>query len=275
MINKKIAGIKVGDSYPVRLMGVLNLGHESFYKGSVVSTESEAVNRAVQMVKEGAEFLDLGAMSTAPGVRDISTSEERDRLIPVLKAVLEAVEVPISVDTFRSEIAEEAIKLGAKIINDVSGFKKDEGMVDVLSEYDVASVVMATKNQIGDALTMSDVVSSLERSIELADKKGYDINKIILDPAIGRWVPEKTYQYNLDIIKNLESLLVLDKPILVGISRKSFIHEILNRPDPTDRLPGTLSSTAIAVFNGAHIVRTHDVSITSDVVKLAKMLRDK
>jgi dihydropteroate synthase len=274
-INKQIADVWIGDSHPVRLMGVLNLGPDSFYKGSVVGSEELAVNRAKQMVVEGAEFLDLGAMSTAPNVKSISTNEERDRLIPILKAVLDSVDVPISVDTFRSKIADEALKLGAKIINDVSGFVQDEEMVKVLADYDAPSVIMATKKTIGDPLTMNEIIRSLEVSIEKAEKYNYDTHKIIIDPAIGRWVPDKKFNFNMDIINNINLLTKLEKPILIGISRKSFIHEILDRPKPEDRLPGTLGTTAIAVYNGAHIVRTHDVGVTYDVVKLAKMLRDK
>jgi dihydropteroate synthase len=273
-INRKISGVWLGDSHPVRLMGVLNLGPESFYKGSVVSSEDQAVAKATQMVSEGAEFLDLGAMSTAPGVKDINEEEELSRLIPILKSVLTSVDVPVSVDTFRSDVADKALSLGAAIINDVSGFKFDDRMVKVLAEYDAPSVIMATDEKIGDPLTIKDTIRSLKQSIELAEKHGYDSNNMIIDPAIGRWVPEKTYEYNLNIIKNLNTLSILDKPILIGISRKSFIHEILNRPDPADRLAGTLSSTAIAIYNGAHIVRTHDVAETSDVVHLAKLLRD-
>ena len=274
-INSCIAGIWVGDSHPVRIMGVLNLGPESFYKGSVVNTAKDATAKAVQMVDDGAEFLDLGAVSTAPGVSKISSEKERAKLIPVLKAVLDAVDVPISVDTYRSEIALETLKLGARIINDVSGFTKDAKMVKVLAEYDAPSVIMATQKKIGDPLTMPKIIDCLKRSIEHAMKNNYEPKNIVVDPAIGRWVPEKTYQYNLDIIKQLTMLEELKRPILVGISRKSFIHEILDRPDPNDRLAGTLSTTAIAVYNGAHIVRTHDVAVTSDVVRIAKLLRDK
>jgi dihydropteroate synthase len=255
-------------------MGVLNLGPDSFYKGSVVITEENAVKRALQMVAEGAEFLDLGAMSTAPGVKKISAAQEKARLIPILKAVLDSVAVPISVDTFRPTVAEQALNLGAHIINDVSGFKYDSKMVKVLSDFDAPAIIMATDQKIGDPITIPETINCLNSSLKLAEKFDYNPENIIIDPAIGRWVPMKTYQYNLEILKNLKKLSKLGKPILVGISRKSFIHEILDRPDPNDRLPGTLGATAIAVYNGAHIVRTHDVAITSDVIKLAKMIRD-
>ncbi len=274
VIEAEIAGVKVGDRYPVRLMGVLNLGKESFYKGSVVSTIDIALERAEQMVSEGADFLDLGAMSTAPGVKNISEMEERDRLIPILKVVLDSVNVPISVDTFRSQIAEEALKLGARIINDVSSFKYDDKMVQVLKRYDAPAIIMATNKIIGDPLTMPDIIESIKNTINFAENQGYSSSNIVIDPGIGRWVPEKNFKYNLKIIKYLNKLSTLNCPILVGLSRKSFIHEILNRPNPENRLYGTLSATAISVFNGAHIIRTHDVGITSDVTKIAKALRE-
>ena len=273
-VNIKIAGIWFGDSHPVRIMGVLNLGTESFFKGSIVDNERAAVARAEQMVAEGADLLDLGAMSTAPGAREISIEEETSRLIPILSAIRTAVDVPLSVDTFRSEVAKAALENGADIINDVSAFKKDDRMVEVLIEFDAPAVIMATKTDIGDPMTMSEINDSLRNSIKLAERQGYNTKNIILDPAIGRWVPEKTVQYNLDTIKNLNALSDLERPILVGISRKSFIHEVLDRPDPADRLLGSLSATAIAVYNGAHIVRTHDITSTSDVIKIAEAIRD-
>jgi dihydropteroate synthase len=274
VVNNEIAGVWFGDSHPVRLMGVLNLGLESFYQGSIVSTQKLAIDRAKQMVTEGAELLDLGAMSTAPCVKKITEEEERSRLLPILKAVLDEVDVPISVDTYRSKIAEDALKLGAKIINDVSGFMMDENMVHVLKDNNAPSILMATKERIGDPLTMLEIINCLKNSMIKAEKVGYDTSNIIIDPAIGRWVPEKTYQYNLDIIRELNQLSELNRIILVGISRKSFIHELLNRPDPNDRLHGTLGATAIAVYNGAHIIRTHDIGVTSDVVRIAQLIRD-
>ena len=273
-VDRNVADVQVGDAQPVRVMGVLNLGPDSFYKGSVVSTVHDAVARAEQMVAEGADFLDLGAMSTAPGVKPVSLADEQARLLPVLEAVLAAVDVPVSVDTYRAPVAEAAINAGARIINDVSGFIKDPRMVDVIAEYDVPAVVMATRKVIGDTLSMQDILDSLKNSLHLVEATGYDSTKVIVDPGIGRWVPEKTYQYNLDIIRDLNRLSELDRLVLIGISRKSFIHEILDRPDPNDRLPATLAATAVAVINGAHIVRTHDVAQTFDAVKIAKMLSD-
>jgi dihydropteroate synthase len=269
----EISDVKFGDDYPVRLMGVLNLGPESFYKGSVVTNHRAAEKIAVDMVESGSSFLDLGAVSTAPGVGEISENEEMARLKPILKAVLDSVDVPLSIDTFRSKIADMALNMGATIINDVSSFQIDKNMINVLKDHDAPSIIMATNRIIGDPLTVEETISSLIKCIETSEKLGYEREKIIIDPAIGRWVPKKTYKYNIDLIKNIDQFSKLNRPILVGISRKSFIHEILGRPEPNDRLFGTLSATAVAIINGAHIVRTHDISETFDVVRIAELLK--
>jgi dihydropteroate synthase len=272
LIESELAGLKIGDLHPARLMGVINLSQESFYKGSVAKSSREAVDRAVSMVEEGAEILDIGAMSTAPKVKHKTYSQERERLIPILKQILDNVEVPISIDTYRSKVADEALNLGANIINDISGFKKDPKIIDVLKDHDAPAIIMATDKKPGDPHTIDQIIDSLLRSINLADKKGYDTDKIVIDPGIGLWVPTKVYKYNLDIINNLERFRCIGSPILVGISRKSFIGDVLGRSNPFERLKGTLAATAIAVYNGAHIVRTHDVGETYDIVRLSQRL---
>lgn len=271
MIYDEIAGIMIGDLCPTKIMGVINLSGESFYKGSVASGE-EVVERASIMIEEGADIIDVGARSTAPGVRQISVQDERERLIPALKGVLE-LGVPISVDTQYSEIAEVALDMGAWIINDVSGLKTDPRMADVISDFNVPVILMASKVKPGDCLTFPEIVESLIDSIALAEGKG--ISKIIIDPGIGRWVKEKTYEYNLDIISGIERLKVLGKPILVAISRKSFIGDILGVQEPCDRLAGTLACTAIAVYKGAHMVRTHDIKETRDLIRTAMAIRGR
>ncbi len=271
MIYDEIVGMKIGDSCPTKIMGVINLSEESFYKGSVAIGD-EVVERASIMVEDGADIIDVGARSTAPGVRQISVQDERERLIPALKGVLE-LGVPISVDTQYSKIAEVALDMGACIINDVSGLKTDPQMADVISDFNVPVILMASKVKPGDCLTFQEIVESLIDSIALAEGRG--ISKIIIDPGIGRWVKEKTYEYNLDIISSLERLKVLGKPILVAISRKSFIGDILGVPEPCDRLAGTLACTAIAVYKGAHIVRTHDIKETRDLIRTARAIRGR
>jgi len=275
LIDTELAGLKIGDLHPVRLMGVINLSKESFYKGSVAKTTKDAVTRAVTMVEEGAEILDIGAMSTAPKVKHKTYDQERDRLMPILKQILDNVDVPISIDTYRSKVADEALNMGAHIINDISGFKKDPKIIDVLKDHDAPSIIMATDKKPGDPHTIDEIIDSLLTSIKMADKKGYDTDKIILDPGIGLWVPTKVYKYNLDIVNNLGRFRCIGKPILVGISRKSFIGDVLGRSNPFERLKGTLAATAIAVYNGAHIVRTHDVGATYDIVRLSQRVRGR
>jgi dihydropteroate synthase len=275
LIESDLAGLKIGDLHSVKLMGVINLSQESFYKGSVAKSSNEAVDRAVKMVEEGAEILDIGAMSTAPKVKHKTYSQERDRLMPILKKILNNVDVPISIDTYRSKVADEALNLGAHIINDISGFKNDPRIIDVVKDHDAPSIIMATNKKPGDPHTVDEIIDTLVSSIDLADKKGYDTRKIVLDPGIGLWVPTKVYKYNLDIVNNLGRFRCLGKPILVGISRKSFIGDVLGRSNPFERLKGTLAATAIAVYNGAHIVRTHDVGETYDIVRLSQRMRGR
>lgn len=271
MIEKTIAGLKVGDRHPVRIMGVINLSKESFYKASVVNSDN-VVNVAWKMIDEGADFIDVGARSTWPLARSITKEEERSRLIPALK-LLQDIPVPISVDTMFSDIAEEALHSGAKIINDVSGFTADKDMIKVVKEHDCAVILMASNRLPGDAVGMDAVMASLEKIISRAEDNDVNPDNIIIDPAIGRWVPEKLPVHDYEIIDNLERLRIFGKPVLVAISRKSFIGETLQKP-PSERLYGSLAATAIAVRNGAHIIRTHDVAPTVDVVKVAQHARE-
>ncbi len=273
IINSTIAGIAIGDKAPVRVMGIINLSPESFYQGSVYQRSEEIVGQARQMIKEGCDILDVGGRSTAPGVDPISVETEKTRVLPVLKALLEEISIPISVDTQYSEIANQALKLGAHIINDISALRTDPKIAKIVSEYDCPLVLMATKQVPGDRLGMDAITSALKDSVRFAIENGVDRNKIIIDPGIGRWVPTKLFTYNLEIINRLEELRDFELPILVGISRKSMIGDILNKPDPADRLQGSLAATAIAVYNGAHIIRSHDVGATVDAVRVAQAFR--
>ncbi len=271
-IDTEIAGVKIGDLYPARLMGVINLSEESFYKGSIVRAEHVA-EAAVKMVEGGADMLDIGARSTAPGVNSISIEEEEKRLLPALKDVLGAVDVPVSVDTQYAGIAEKALRLGAHIINDISGLKTDSNMASIVSDFDVPVVLMASKKKPGDCLTFQDIKTALSESITLAEKSGID--KIIIDPGIGRWVPEKTYEFNLAIVSDFERFRALGKPVLAAISRKSFIGDVLGIENPADRLAGTLACTAIAVYKGAHIIRTHDIEETMGIIRMSESIKGK
>ena len=272
MIENTIAGLKVGDDHPVRLMGVINLSKESFYKGSVVSADY-VLDAALKMVDEGADFIDVGARSTWPLADTITKQEERSRLIPAIRA-LNDIDVPISVDTMFSDIAQEALDSGADIINDVSGFTADSGMPNIVKDHGCPVILMASNNIPGDPVGMDAVMDSLDRIITQAEDAGIEPDKIIIDPAIGKWVPKKLPLYDYETIDTLSRLRVFQKPVLAAISRKSFVGETLDKP-ADERLYGSLAATAIAVRNGAHIIRTHDVAPTLDAVRVAQNTRAK
>lgn len=273
VVDTDICGIKVGDRYPSHVMGIINLSPESFYESSVVSPDS-ALEIALKMVENGATFLDLGARSTWRFSEQISKKEELERILPSLKALEGNVDAVISVDTMFSEIAEEALKRGAEIVNDVSGFTADPRMIDVAADYGCPAVVMASREVPGDLLGMDSIIEALDSIIQAAEARGIKQEKLILDPAIGRWTDEKLPIYDFETLDDFERLKIFEKPLLAALSRKSFIGDVLEKP-VTERLYGSLAAAAIAVYKGAHIIRTHDVPETFDVVKLSGALRSR
>jgi dihydropteroate synthase len=273
VVDTTIAGITVGDAHPVRIMGAINLSRESFYKGSVTE-QGNVVPVAEQMVAEGADLIDVGARSTWPLADKITKEEERKRLIPALEQLTGNVDVPISVDTQCADLARDALEMGARIINDVSGLTADPGMAEVVHEYGCPVVVMASDRVPGDVIGMDAVMQSLDRIIKKAEDTGIAPEQIIIDPAIGKWVPEKVPIYDFETIDQLERLKVFGKPVLAAISRKSFIGEVLDKP-PADRLMGSIAATAIAVYKGAHIIRTHDVAGTVDAIRVAEAIKGR
>ncbi len=273
VVDVDICGLKVGDRHPVHLMGVMNLSRESFYKGSVVKGDA-LLEVAHKMIDEGATILDLGARSTWPLADPISREEERNRLLPALDVLAGNVDAVISVDTMFSNLAEAALEKGADVINDVSGFAIDKKMVNVVADFGCPAVVMASRKIPGDVLGMDAVMQSLHDILQLSEEKGIDTDKVILDPAIGKWIPEKVPTYDFETVDRFERLKSFNKPILAALSRKSCIGEVLNKP-AEDRLYGSLAATAIAVQKGAHIIRTHDVGPTLDAVKVAAAIRGR
>lgn len=226
------------------------------------------------MVEEGATFLDLGARSTWLHAEPISRKQELERIVPVLKALEGNVDAVISVDTMFSEIAEEALKRGAQIINDVSGFTADPKMIEVVADYECPAVVMASNKVPGDPIGMDAIIESLDSIIQSAEAGGINPEKLILDPASGRWIEEKLSIYDFETLDDFERLKIFEKPLLAALSRKSFIGDVLGKP-ATERLYGSLAAAAIAVYKGAHIVRTHDVPETADVVKFSGAIRSR
>ncbi len=273
VVDTDICGIKVGDRYPAHVMGVVNLSPESFYESSVVNPDS-ALDVSLKMVENGAAFLDLGARSTWRYSEKITRKEELERILPVLETLEGNVDAVISVDTMFSDIAEEALKRGAEIVNDVSGFTADPKMIEVIADYGCPAIVMASKKLPGDPLGMDSIIEALDSTIQAAEAGGIGPEKLILDPAIGRWTDEKLPIYDFETLDDFERLKIFEKPLLAALSRKSFIGEVLEKP-ATERLYGSLAAAAIAVYKGAHIIRTHDVPETFDVVKLSGTLRSR
>ncbi len=274
--------LEIGDDFPTIIMGVINLSPESFYKGSVYK-EPERIKEAVsEMVKNGVQILDIGGRSTAPWSQKITIEEEVNRMKIAMDAVCKIIpeHIIISVDTQYREVADKAFGIAEKknkkiIINDVSCLKTDPTLANFIIDKDLPIIIMASKKVPGDLCTIEEIIPEFYRTIKNLEKKGYNISKIILDPGIGHWIEEKTHVYDLKIVANLRKLKELNKPILVAISRKSFIGTTLNIPEPEKRLNGTLAATSIAVYNGAHMIRTHDVTQQLfEFVKMSKAIYD-
>jgi dihydropteroate synthase len=258
------------------LMGVLNVTPDSFSDGGLFSDTEKAISHGLRMVEEGADIIDIGGESTRPGSKPLELEEELRRVIPVIEFITKEVNVPISIDTYKSNVAQRAIEAGAQMINDISGLHFDPSLAQVAVKEDVPLVLMHIR---GTPETMqkdvhydslfSEILQYLKDSIQRAESAGLDPRQIIIDPGIGFG---KTVDDNLLIIKNLYEFRILGKPILLGTSRKSFIGKILNA-EAGDRLEGTLSSIAIGVLNGAHIIRSHDVLQAKKAIAVADAIR--
>lgn len=281
IFSKLFDFLEIGDNHPTIIMGVLNLSPESFYKGSVYQDKKLLGQATLNMVKNGAKMIDIGARSTAPWSEKISLKEEINRIIPAMEMICKIIpeQIIISVDTQYKQVAHLTYKIAAKqnkkiIINDISCLKTDPSLEEFVVENKIPIILMASDKVPGDLLQMEDIKKEFEITIKRLKNNGFDERNIILDPGIGHWIEEKTYEYDLKIINNLDKLKVLKKPILVALSRKSFIGSTLNILEPENRYNGTLSATAIAVYNGAHIVRTHDVNKQLlEIIKMAEVLR--
>ncbi len=275
-VEAAFGSLKIGDDYPVRLMGAINISPESFYKGSVYVERDKIVAAAVKMQAEGAEILDVGAMSTAPYLKTVITSEEEARrLTGAIKAIKESTKLPVSADTTRSSVAEEACKAGADVLNDVSGFKKDSKMPLVAQEYGAGLILMAHEVKPADGDPLQRVRSYLLESLEIASQHQIEPRRIVVDPGIGFFRKSQWPWYIWDtyVLKNLRELKSLERPVNVAVSRKSFIGEILKQPNPKDRLNGSLAATSVAVLNGAQLIRTHEIAPTLEAVRIAESIR--
>ncbi|MBN3958867.1 dihydropteroate synthase [Nostoc sp. NMS8] len=255
------------------LMGILNVTPDSFSDGGEFNTTSAALVQAQALVAAGADIIDVGGQSTRPGAKQITLAEELDRVLSVLEVLRPEISIPISVDTTRAAVARASVEAGADIINDISGGTFDSEMLPTVAELGVPMILMhirgtpQTMQQQADYQDLlAEIYSFLARQIKAATTVGIDLDKIIIDPGIGF---AKNYEQNLEIFRSLRSLAALNCPILVGASRKSFIGRILNQPDPKARVWGTAAACSAAIFNGADILRVHDVQEMHDVSLVA------
>jgi dihydropteroate synthase len=259
-----------------KIMGVLNVTPDSFYDGGVFSNEKKILAQVEKMILDGADIIDIGGFSSKPGAKTISLKEEEKRVIPIIKLINKTFnKIIISVDTFRSEIAEKSLNEGASIINDISGGDLDKNIYQISYKYK-APYIMMHMNGVPSNMQNNpkyeninhDIIKDFTSKIDSAEKKG--VCDIIIDPGFGFG---KTIQHNYQILNNLKLYTVLKKPILVGISRKSMIYKLL-KTDTSKALNGTTSLNTIALINGANILRVHDVKEANEVIELYSFLEE-
>jgi dihydropteroate synthase len=261
------------------IMGVLNVTPDSFSDGGRFATVNAAVDRSIQMVAAGVDIIDIGGESTKPGATPVDEAIELVRVIPVIEGIRQHPDlqhIPISIDTTKASVARSAIQAGADIINDVSGGQFDDRMFATVAQLSVPYIMMhmrgtpATMQQMTDYDdVVGEILAFFERQIDRAIECGIDRAKIIIDPGIGF---AKQYQQSIEIVRYLDRFEILDLPLLVGVSRKSFIGKILNQPDPERRLWGTAAACCAAIARGADILRVHDVAEMVDVSRVADVI---
>ena len=260
-------------------MGILNVTPDSFSDGGRFDTVEKALHQTEKMIVEGADIIDVGGESTRPGSERVAAGEEIGRVVPIIEAIAKRFEVPISIDTSKYDVANAAVDAGAEIINDISGLRFDEKIAEVVAGAKAGLVLMHSR---GDFETLhsqppvenifEDVETDFHRSLRIALAAGVENENIVLDVGIGFG---KTIDQNLQLIADLERIVETfsEYPILVGASRKSFIGKLLEIADPKDRLQGSLSLAAVAVWNGASILRVHDVRETVETVRMIDALK--
>ncbi|MDA8085610.1 MAG: dihydropteroate synthase [Nitrospiraceae bacterium] len=254
------------------IMGILNVTPDSFSDGGLYLDPGKAVDHALRMAAEGADIIDIGGESTRPGAVATSAQEQIRRTVPVINAIKKRTRIPVSIDTYRAEVARAAIDAGADILNDISGMRFDAAMPALAAGSGVPVVLMhikgtpadMQKNPRYDAL-IPEILDYLRGSIGIALEAGVEAEKIIIDPGIGFG---KTFEHNLEILKDLETFTGLGRPVLAGPSRKAFIGHILDGAPASERLEGTIAAAVIAIMNGANILRVHDVK---EVVRAARV----
>jgi len=277
----KLGTVSVGGSNPVRIMGILNTSPESFYKKSIAITRQRIIDTVHRMEEEGADFIDVGGMSTAPYLPTMVQEKiEVARIVNAVKIIQCTTNLPISVDTCRATVAKEALELGVDIINDVTGLKYDKMMPKIIERYHPSLILCAYGKKIITGNQLRETKQLLKKSLEIAKSAKIPRTKIVLDPAIGFFrkngknpfftrIKSDWVKRDLLILGNLRSIKS-SMPLLVSVSNKSFIGEILKKENPSDRLAGSLAAEVVCVLNGANIIRTHNVGKTKEAITISQ-----
>lgn len=253
------------------IMGILNITPDSFSDGGKFHALDAALARGLQMEKEGAHIIDVGGESTRPGHQPIGADEELSRVIPVIERLSKEVNIPISIDTYKADVAKAAIKAGASIINDIWGAKKDENMGAVAAELQVPIVLMHNRMMDTYQNFLPDFMKDLKESIDIVKAKGVCDHQIILDPGIGF---AKNFEQNVEVMKNLDQLCTFGYPVLLAVSKKRMIGTILDLP-VEERTEGSVAAICFGVTKGVQMVRVHDVKETKRALQIMDVLLGK
>jgi len=285
----KLGNLVVGRKNEITIMGILNISPESFYKNSVKTTKYQISKSLLEMEENGANIIDIGGMSSAPYLKTIVSEKiESERITKTIKIIQNLSNIPISVDTCRASVANDALELGVDVINDISGLKYDENMTKIIEKYNPSLILCSYSKKLVKGNSILETKKLLNQSIKIAQNAGISKEKIVVDPAIGFFrrssdvknklpytkINSDSTERDIEIIKNLKSLKTTF-PILISLSNKSFLGKLLGKEDPSDRNIGTAIAEMLSIINGASIIRTHDPRITSDVIKTTKSLAKK
>ncbi len=266
----KIGGREFQTQGHTYVMGIINVTPDSFYSGSRYREADRILRRAQQMAEEGADVLDIGGESTRPGYTEVPAAEEIERVTPVIEMIKSRIDIPLSVDTYKPQTAEAALRAGADMVNDIWGLRYDHRMAEVIAAAGTPCCLMHNRRDAVYRDLMGEMLDDLRISLEIAERAGIAMEKIVLDPGVGFG---KTYAQNLEVINRLDLLHTLGCPVLLGASRKSVIGDTLHLP-PEERLEGTLAVSVYAALRGAMFVRVHDVKENVRAVRMAEAVRD-
>lgn len=277
-VDVHVKGFSLVFSERTYVMGILNVTPDSFSDGGKFFSTKAAIARALKLSRDGADIIDIGGESTRPGALEVDADREIERVRRVIEGVRKEIDIPISIDTRKSEVAEEAIRSGAVIVNDVSGLTHDRKMASIVAKHGAALIVTHMKGapqDMQDSPTyrnlIEEVIGGLKGSIDIARRAGIGEDMIIIDPGVGFG---KTANHNLEILKRLDEFKILGRPICIGTSRKSFIGKVLDIPRPESRLSGSIATSVIAIINGANIIRAHDVKQACEAARMTDSVLD-